>query len=54
MGAGNSGVAPRTDPGYDEPPRTGQSTNRMNTDYAEAPEVKQTRTQSFQQGASRG
>lgn len=51
---GNSGFVTQDSNNYDEPPRTGQSTNRMNTDYAQDPSVKQTRTQAFKEGASRG
>lgn len=45
MADGTGGSTPQDSNNYVEPPRN--TGNRMNTDYAEDPEVKQNRSQNF-------
>jgi hypothetical protein len=48
MADGESGSVYVSEPGYDEPPRS--TGNRSQTDYSEAPEVKETRRGAFDDG----
>jgi hypothetical protein len=51
MGDGRGGSVNWQEPGYVEPPRN--TGNRTQTDYAQDPEVKETRRQAFENGSGK-